>query len=79
MLYNIFEVLFLTTFCTGFWKRVHNSKEIVKLQGLFVLTVGYVDIKTYSLTKYYYIIETVYCIYRLFVATTVIGYYCYYN
>ena len=26
---------------------MHNSKEIVNLQGFFVLTVGYVDIKTY--------------------------------
>ena len=31
---------FLTTFYTSFWKRVHNSKEIVNIQGLFVLTVG---------------------------------------
>ena len=51
---------FLTTFCTSFSKRVHNSKEIVTLQGFFVLTVIYVDIKTYPLTKYYYIIERVY-------------------
>ena len=34
---------------------MHNSKEIVNLEGLFVLTVGYVDMKTYPLTKYYYI------------------------
>ena len=33
---------FLTTFCSSFWKRVHNPKEIVNLQDLFVLTVGYV-------------------------------------
>ena len=26
---------------------MHNSKGIVNFQGLFVLTVGYVDIKTY--------------------------------
>ena len=38
---------FLTTFCTSFMKRLHNSKEIVNLLGLLVLTVGYVDIKTY--------------------------------
>ena len=39
---------FLKTFCTSLWKRVHNLKEIVNLQeDLFVLTVGYVDIKTY--------------------------------
>ena len=34
---------------------------------LFALIVGYVDIKTYQLTKYYYIIERVYFIYRLFI------------
>ena len=51
---------FLTTFCRSFWKRAHNSKEIVNIQGLFVLTVGYVDVTTYPLTKYYYIIERVY-------------------
>ena len=34
---------------------MHNSKEIVILQGFFVLTVGYVDVKTHPLTKYYYI------------------------
>ena len=34
-------------FCTSFWKRVHNSKKIVNLQGLFLLTVSYGDIKTY--------------------------------
>ena len=50
---------FLTAFCTSFLKRVHNSTEIVNLQGLFVLTVCYVDIKTYPLTKYYYIIGRV--------------------
>ena len=32
---------------------MHNSKEIVNLQGLFVLAVGYVDMITYPLTKYY--------------------------
>ena len=36
---------------------MHNSKEIVNLQDLFVLIVGYVDNATYSLTTYYYIIE----------------------
>ena len=46
---------FFNNFCSSFWKRVHNSKEIVNLQGLFVLTVGYVDMKTYPLTKYNYI------------------------
>ena len=37
------------------------------MKGLFVLTVGYVDITTYPLTKYYYIIERVYIIYELFI------------
>ena len=37
----------MTTFCTIFWKRVHNLKEIVNLQGLLILTVGYVYVKTY--------------------------------
>ena len=46
---------------------MHNSKEIVNIQGLFVLTVGYVDMTTYPLTKYYYIIERVYFIYELFI------------
>ena len=63
----MFEVRFFNKFCTSFWKRVHNSKEIVNIQGLFVLTVGYVDMTTYPLTKYYYIIERVYFIYRLFI------------
>ena len=54
---------FILTLCTSFWKRVHNSKEIVNLQGLFVC----VDIKIYPLTNYYYIIERVYFIYRLFI------------
>ena len=58
---------FLTTFCRSFWKRAHNSKEIVNIQGLFVLTVGYVDVTTYPLTKYYYIIERVYFFYKVFV------------
>ena len=58
---------FLTTFCTSFWKRVHNSKQIVNMRGLFVLTVVYVDMTTYPVTKYYYIIERVYFIYRLLV------------
>ena len=49
---------------------MHNSKELVNLQGLFVLTVGYIDIKTYPLTKYYNIIKRVYFIYRLFIVFT---------
>ena len=63
----MFEVLFLTTFCNSIWKKVHNLKEIVNMQGLFVLTVGYIDMTTYPPTKYYYIIERVYFIYRLLV------------
>ena len=39
---------------------MHNAKEMVNLQGLFVLIVG-------TLTKYYNIIERVYFIYRLFI------------
>ena len=46
---------------------MHNLKEIANLQDLFVLTVGYVDMTTYSLTKYYYIAERVYFIHRLFI------------
>ena len=45
---------------------MHNLKEIVNIQSLFLLTVGYVDMTVYQLTKYYYIIEIVYFIYRLF-------------
>ena len=67
MIYFHIQGSSLTTFCTSFWKRVHNSKEIVNLQGLLVLTVGYVDIKTHPLTKYYYIIERLYFICRLFI------------
>ena len=58
---------FLTTFYTSFWKRVHNLKEVVNIQGLLVLTVGYVDMTTYTPTRYYYIIERVYFIYSLFI------------
>ena len=52
----------LTTFCTSF-----NSKEIVNIQGLFVLTVDYIDMTTYPPTKYHYIIERAYFIYSLFI------------
>ena len=48
----------LTTFSTSFWKRIRNSKETVNIQGLFVLTVGYVDMTTYPLK-----IITIYLIY----------------
>ena len=58
---------FSTTFCTSFWKKVHKSKAIVNIEVLFILTVGNVDMTTYLQTKYYYIIERVYFIYRLFV------------
>ena len=53
---------FFSNFRTSFWKRVNNSKGIVNIQGLLVFTVGYVDMTTYPLTKYYYIIEKVYLI-----------------
>ena len=46
---------------------MHNLKEIENMRGLFVLTVGYEDMTTYIVTKYYYIIEGVYFIYRLLV------------
>ena len=36
------------------------------MQGWFVWTVGYLDMGTYPVTKYYYTIEKVYFIYRLF-------------
>ena len=39
---------------------MHNSEEIVNMKGLFVLNIGYVDMTTYPLTNYYYIIEKVY-------------------
>ena len=39
------------------------------IQGLFILTIGYVNMTTYPLTKNYYIIERVYfiigCLYYL--------------
>ena len=38
---------------------MHNSKEIVNLQDMFVLTVGYIDMTKYLLTKYCYVIERV--------------------
>ena len=37
------------------------------MQGLFVLTVGFVDMTTYPLTKYCYITERIYFIYKLFI------------
>ena len=53
--------------CTSFRKRALNSKDIVNIQILFVLTVGDVDMTTYPLRKYYYIIERIFFIYRLFI------------
>ena len=58
---------FLTTFLANVWKKVHNSKEVMNLPGLLVLTVGYIDIKTFALSKYYYITEREYFIFRLFI------------
>ena len=71
---------FLSTFCTSICERVHNSKEFVNMQDLFVLAVGYVDMTTYPLTKYYYIIERVYFIYRLFILfISIFSFSCFYN
>ena len=64
-----FEIIWMSSQIirmSSFWKRVHNSKEIVNLQGLLVLTVDYGDMTTYPLTKYYYITERVYFIYKSF-------------
>ena len=65
-LYNILSYLrgFLTKFCTSFWQMCiiqRNCKfaSFDRFENLFVLTVSYVDIKTYSLTKYYYLTERV--------------------
>ena len=38
---------FFNRFLHQFLERVHYSKETVNLQGLFILTVSYIDIKTY--------------------------------
>ena len=46
---------------------MYNSKEIVDLEGFFILSVSYVDMTTYPATKYYFIIERLYVIYRLLV------------
>ena len=50
-----------------FRKRVYNSKEIVDLEDFFILSVSCVDMTTYPPTKYYFIIERLYVIYRLLV------------
>ena len=63
---------FFNNFLHHFWKRVNNSKGIVNLQGLLMLIVVYVDMNTYPLTKYYYIIERVYFIYQLFILFIII-------
>ena len=44
-----------------------QPKEIVNIKALFVWTIGYVDIITYPLAKYYYIIVRRYLIYVLFI------------
>ena len=46
---------------------MYNSKEIVDLEGFFIWSVSYVDMTTYPATKYYFIIERLYVIYRLLV------------
>ena len=43
-----------------------NLKEIVNIQVLFVLTLGYVDMTTYPLTKYYYITESIFYLYVVY-------------
>ena len=59
-LFDIFsysKFFFLTTFRTSFWKRVHNSKEIVNIQGLFVLIVCYLFISTFSFLLFLYTVS----------------------
>ena len=46
---------------------MHNLKEIVNLQNLFVLAGRYVDMTTNPLKEYYCTIERVYFIYKLFI------------
>ena len=53
---------------------MHNSKKIIYLQGLFVLTVGYGDMTTYLIRKYYYVIKRAcfvdeFFIFSLFITT----------
>ena len=57
---------FSNNFMQQFWKRVDNLKEIVNIQVLFVLTLGYVDMATYPLTKYYYITESIFYFYVVY-------------
>ena len=45
---------------------MQKLKEIVNIQGFFVLNIGYVDMTTYAPIKYYYTNERVCFIYRLF-------------
>ena len=69
--FHIGGSFFLTIFCTSFWKRVHDSKEIVNLQGLFILGFGYVGTTTYPLTKNS--AKRVYFIYKFFMFLLFIG------
>ena len=46
---------------------MHNLKEIVNLQNLFVLAGRYLDMTTNPLKEYYCTIERVYFIYKLFI------------
>ena len=39
----------LTPISTAFWKIAHNLKEIVNVQVLFVLTVGYINMTKESI------------------------------
>ena len=50
---------FFNNFLHQFWKRKHNSKEIVNMQGLFVLTItiGYLFISTFSSLLFLYAVS----------------------
>ena len=58
---------FLNNFQHQFLAKNSFIEKAVNLKSLFLLTVGYVDMTTYPLTKYYYNIERVYLIYRFFI------------
>ena len=58
---------FFNNFLQQFWNRLHNLKEIIDIQGLFVLNVSYIGMTIYLVIKYYYIIERGYFIYRLII------------
>ena len=73
-LYSIFSYskFFFQQFSAPFlWTNIHTICLFWPFlvdqytYNLFVLTVGYVNMTTYPLTKYYYIIDRVYFIYRL--------------